>query len=173
MANESYIQEGTALTLNGTAGADYVMNFDGDGADGLAGTELEVSAQVDLGAGPRPYRYNWSLKVKTAGSGSQYNAFELYIAQAPEADSSQIDGNGEITASAARLTDGDIRYALRHIGNAVLNEIAADTYVGSGVFETTFRYATFVVYNGSGAALTTTDSDHKLIIEPVYDIPGT
>ena len=170
MANEAYINENTTntLKLNGEPDADYVMDFDGNETTGLPNTGLQVSAQVDLGSAARESMYNWSLKLKTAGNATQYSTFDLYIAKAPEIASSQIDGNSDVTSSAARLTDGDIRYALTYIGSAVCTEAETATFVGSGSFETYFRYVSFVVYNGSGQALSTTDGDHALYIEPVY-----
>ena len=59
MANELYIADGTILQINGEAGADYAWSV-----EGLADAAGRVSAQVDLGAAPREYIYQWIVTGK-------------------------------------------------------------------------------------------------------------
>jgi hypothetical protein len=155
MANESYMANGTALLINGEVGADYAFSV-----EGLANGAGRVSAQIDLGVAPRPYIYAWSCEVQFQATPTQYKGLELYIATAPDNDSSQIDG--DVGASDAALGDIDMRYNLTPIG-VVLSENAAasEKCVASGVFVAYNRYINIVAFDDSGAAVDGTDSNFR------------
>lgn len=160
MANESYVANGTALLINGEAGADYAFSV-----EGLTNGAGRVSAQIDLGAAPRPGWYQWSCEVQFQATPTQYATLDLYIATAPDGDSTQIDG--DVGASDAALGDVDMRYNLRHIGSVVSeNAAASEVCVASGEFQTSARYLTIVAYNDSGATVNATDSNFRFDLQP-------
>lgn len=160
MANEAYIANGTALLINGEVGADYAFSV-----EGLANAAGRVSAQIDLGAAPRPYVYQWSCEAQFQATPTQYATLDLYIATAPDGDSTQIDG--DVGASDAALGDVDMRYNLRYIGSVVSeNAAASEKCVASGEFTCYSRYLTIVAYNGSGASVNATDSNFRFDIQP-------
>lgn len=162
MANEAYIRKGTALTISGVAGADYAWSM-----EGLANGAGRVSAQIDLGVAPRPDELAWSCEVMFQATPTQGAVLELYVAGAPDGDSTQIDG--DVGASDAALGDVDMRYNLKRIGSVVSeNAAASEKCVASGRFRHTERYLTIVGYNGTGASVDATDSNFVFVLQPVY-----
>lgn len=162
MANEAYINNGTALLINGEAGADYAFSV-----EGLGNAAGRVSAQIDLGAAPRPHIYTWSCEVQFQATPTQYKGLELSLATAPDGDSTQIDG--DLGASDAALGDVDMRRNLKHIGYVVSeNAAASEKCVASGTIEIKTRYVTIVAYNDSGASVNATDSNFRFDLQPKY-----
>lgn len=162
MANEAYIVTGTALSINGEVGADYAFSV-----EGLTNGAGRVSAQVDLGTDPRPSDYAWSCEVQFQATPTQYATLDLYIAKAPDGDSTQIDG--DVGASDAALGDVDMRSNLQYIGSVVSeNAAASEKCVASGVFFCDTRYVSIIAYNGSGATVNATDSNFRFDLTPIY-----
>lgn len=162
MANEAYINNGTALLINGEAGADYAFSV-----EGLANAAGRVSAQIDLGAAPRPHLYTWSCEVQFQATPTQGTGLELYVATAPDGDVTQIDG--DVGASDAALGDVDMRRNLRIIGTVISeNAAASEKCVVSGTIELKTRYVTIVAYNASGASVNATDSNFRFDLQPKY-----
>lgn len=160
MANEAYIKTGTALLISGVAGADYAWSV-----EGVANGAGRVSAQIDLGASPRPGLYKWSCSVQFQATPTQYKGLALYRAGAPDGDSTQIDA--DVGASDAALGDVDMRSNLKSIGYVVSeNAAASEPCVASGVFEHTNRYLTLVAYNDSGATVNATDTNFIFTLQP-------
>lgn len=161
MANEAYILEGTKLKINGEAGADYAFSV-----EGLANAAGRVSAQVDLGADPRPFMYQWNCEVQFQATPTQYATLDLYIAGAPAHDSTMIDG--DVGASDAALGDVDMRHNLKYIGSVVSeNAAASEVCKASGIFSHYDQYLTVVAYNGSGASVNATDSNFQFDLQPL------
>ena len=109
MANAIYINKGSAVLAGGEAGADVAWSM-----EGVTNAAGRVSAQYDLGAVPRGAHIEWSCEVQFQATPTQYKGLELYVAGAPDSDSTQIDG--DIGASDAALGDVDMRKNLRQIG---------------------------------------------------------
>jgi hypothetical protein len=151
MANESYINNGTALLFNGEAGADVAWSMEGD-----------------IGAVPRPSKFKWSCEVQFQATPTQGGVLELYVAAAPDHDATQIDG--DIGNSDAALGDVDMRRNLMYIGQVVSeNAAASEKCVASGVFEFPFRYISLIGYNAAGASINATDSNFRFDLCPYYD----
>jgi hypothetical protein len=162
MANEDYIGVGTALLINGEAGADYAWSV-----EGLANSAGRVSAQIDLGAAPRPYLYAWSCEVQFQATPTQYAGLDLYFGTAPDNDSTQIDA--DIGSSDAALGDADQRYNLEYIDSVISeNAAASEKCVRSGTIYVPRRYLSLVAYNASGATVNATDSNFVFRLQPLY-----
>jgi hypothetical protein len=162
MANEAYIRKGTSLLINGEAGAAYAFSV-----EGLTTANGRVSAQIDLGAAPRPAWFSWSCEVQFQATPTQGLGLELYIAGAPDGDATQIDG--DIGATDAALGDIDMRRNLKSIGYVVSeNAAASEACVASGRFEHTERYISIVAFNASGATVNATDSVFRFDLQPIY-----
>lgn len=160
MANEAYIANGTALLFNGEAGANVAFSV-----EAVADAAGRVSAQRDLGAAPRAFMFSWSCEVQFQATPTQYGTLDLYIAGAPDGDSTQIDG--DVGATDAALGDVDMRRNLKYIGSVVSeNATASEKCVASGVFSHFDRYLTIVAYNDSGAAVNATDSNFRFDLTP-------
>lgn len=159
MANESYIKHETSRSINGEVGADVAFSV-----EGLADGAGQVSAQLDLGQAPRPYIFAWSCECQWQLTPDQYGTLDLYIATAPDGDSTQIDG--DVGASDAALGDIDMRKNLKYIGSVVSeNGAASEKCVASGEFATMQRYLTIVAYNDGGSAINATDSNFQFILD--------
>lgn len=162
MANEVYIAKGTALLINGEAGADYDFTV-----EGLSSGAGRVSEQIDLGAAPRPEEFEWSCELQWAATPNQYGTLDLYIAGAPDHDSTQIDG--DIGATDAGLSDIDMLRNLRYIGSVVSeNSAANEKCVTSGRFRHTMRYLSIVAVNNGGSTTHATDSNFRFDLRPIY-----
>lgn len=162
MANEAYIVKGTALLFNGEAGASVAISV-----EGVANGAGRVSDQKDWGAAPRPERYAWSCECQFQATPTQGAGIELYIAEAPDHDATQI--SGDVGATDAALGDIDMRRNLKSIGFVVSeNAAASEKCVATGEFTSTERYWSLVVYNSSGASINATDSNFRFDVSPVY-----
>jgi hypothetical protein len=162
MANQAYINKGTSKLVNGEAGADVAFSM-----EGVTTANGRVSAQIDWGALPRPAMYEWSCEVQWQATPTQGAVLELYVAGAPDADSTQIDG--DIGATDAALGDVDMRRNLTYIGCVVSeNATASEICVASGLFMFTQRYMSIVGYNAGGSTIHATDSAFRFNIVPVY-----
>lgn len=160
MANELYIATGTSQLFSGAAGADVAFSVEGV-ADGAGRT----SAQKDWGAAPRAYRYQWSCEVQWQATPTQYGTLDLYIAEAPDGDSTQIAGDQG--ASDAALGDVDSVLNMRYIGSVVSeNAAASEKCVAHGAFESNARYFSVVAVNNGGATINATDSNFRFDITP-------
>lgn len=162
MANEVYLRKGTSKLVNGEAGADVAWSM-----EGVANAAGRVAAQIDWGAAPRPDWYEWSCEVQWQATPTQGSVLELYVAGAPDADSTQIDG--DVGTTDAALGDIDMRRNLKFIGSVVSeNAAASEICVASGRFQFTQRYMSLVGYNAAGATINATDSNFRFNIVPIY-----
>jgi len=162
MANENFINNNTALLINGEAGADFAFTV-----EGLTNQNGRVSAQIDLGVAPRPSEYQWSCEAQAQATPTQFATLDLYIATAPDGDATQIDG--DVGNADAALADIDMRSNLRFIGNVVSeNAAASEKMVNSGTFVTTNRYISIIAFNALGATINATDSNFRFDLQPKY-----
>ena len=163
MANEIYVNNGTASLINGESGADYALS-----AEGVANAAGRVSAQIDLGAAPRPGIYQWSCEVQFQATPTQGSGLELYYATAPDGDNTQIDG--DVGVIDAALGDIDMRNNLYPFGYVVSeNAAASEKCIASGEITITARYLSIVIYNNSGATVNATDVNFRFDLQPKYN----
>lgn len=162
MANEAYINNGTELSINGEAGADYAFSV-----EGLANAAGRVSAQIDLGAVPRPGTFKWATKCQFQATPTQYKTLDFYIATAPDSTNTFVDG--QVGVADAALTDSDQLYNLKYIGSVTCESATSSvTLVAAGVFACAQRYLSIVAYNNSGASVHATDSAFQFKLTPYY-----
>jgi hypothetical protein len=163
MANESYINKGTAVLINGEAGAGVAWSM-----EGVANGAGRVSAQKDWGALPRPNRYSWSCETQWQATPTQGGVLELYVAGAPDGDSTQIAG--DVGSTDAAHADGDVRRNLQYIGSVVSeNAAASEVCVRRGEFTFSDRYMSIFGWNAGGASINATDTVTRFDIQPIYD----
>lgn len=160
-AGDAWVRVGTAITVHGASGADYSWSM-----EGVANAAGRVSAQIDLGASPRPGLYAWACEVQFQATPTQGKGLELYIATAPDHASTRIDG--DVGTADAALGDVDMRRNLRGIGYVVSeNAAASEKCNASGLVEISTRYVSIVGYNDSGAAINATDTNFYFSLTPV------
>jgi hypothetical protein len=162
MATAAYINKGSAVLAGGEAGAGVAWSM-----EGVTNGNGRVAAQYDLGAIPRAAMIEWSCEVQFQATPTQGKGIELYVAFAPDHDSTQIDG--DVGATDAALGDVDMRRNLTFIGYVVSeNAAASEKCVASGRFMATHRYVSFVGYNDSGATINATDTNFRFDFRLVY-----
>jgi hypothetical protein len=159
MTSKAYVLTETSIKVNGEAGADVALSAEGvlDGAG-------RVSTQKDWGSGARAYQYDWSCEVLFQATPTQYGTLNIYLATAPDNDPTQI--SGDVGATDAALGDLDQLKNLQFIGSVIAEEADTTKMVGSGEFESSKRYQSYVIHNDSGAAINATDSNFILTITP-------
>lgn len=161
MANEAYIKEGTPILISGAAGAAVAWSV-----EGLTSSNGRVSAQIDLGASPRPGWYSWTCEVQFQATPSQGFGLALYKAGAPGVSASMIDA--DIGNADAALGDVDMRRNLKQFGYVVSeNAAAGEVCRASGEFFHTQRYLSLVAYNDSGATVNATDTNFVFYLTPI------
>ena len=161
MANEAYVAVGTSQLFGGEVGADVALS-----AEGVANAAGRVSTQKDWGAAPRPFMYRWSCEVQFQATPTQYATLDIYIAEAPDGDSTQV--SGDVGTTDAALSDVDMLRNLKFVGSVVSeNATASEKCVASGIFSSYSRYFSAVIYNDSGATIDATDTNFRLDIQPV------
>jgi len=160
MANESYVKTGTALKVQNHNTPDAVWTV--EGTTNGAG---RVSAQIDLGASPRPGWYRWTCEVQFQATPTQGKGLELYKAAADDGTNTRIDG--DIGVSDAALGDVDMRRNLVPIGYVVSeNAAASEKCNASGHFFHPHRYISIVAYNDSGASVNATAANFLFTLQP-------
>jgi len=150
--SKAFITAESTIKVNGEAGADLAWSV-----ENITNGAGRVSAQLDLGAAPRASIFDWSCELLAQATPTQYAAFELYKAAAPEDDATQIDG--DIGAVDAALGDVDQVKNLAYFGSVVAEEADTTKMVGSGSFVHTDRYLSLVCLNNLGATINATDSN--------------
>jgi len=159
MANAVKIQTGTPVVLTNTGG-DYAFTL-----KNLANGAGRLSAQVDLGAAPRAWRYDVRVSLTAAGAltlGATYLAY-VYLSTS---DGTYEDGDkGTADAAVAALTElNNMRCVL------VLTPDDTGTEVqGSVEVPLSARYVSVAVWNALGGALANTDGTSLVRITPIYD----
>lgn len=162
MPNALYIDNETSILVNGEVGADVAWSV-----EGLTNGAGRVSAQKDWGAAPRASEFSWSCEVQLQATPTQYKTLSLYVATAPDGDSSQI--TGDPGTSDAALGDVDATENMMFIGQIVSeNAAAGEVLVASGVFQSTERYHSYVIVNNTGASVNATDSNFRFNIQPKF-----
>lgn len=162
MANEAYINKGTAKKVNGEAGADTAWSM-----EAVANGAGQVSAQIDRGAVPRPAIIHWVCEAQFQATPTQGKGIELYVAEALDNVNTRMAG--DLGTTDAALGDVDMRRNLRPIGYVVSeNAAASEKCITTGSFVSFARYITFVGYNDSGATINATDSNFVFFYQETY-----
>lgn len=162
MANEAYINNGTSLLISGDAGADIAWSM-----EAVTTGNGQVSAQIDLGAAPRPFIYEWSCEVQFDATPTQYSTLDLYISESPDGDATQR--SGDEGAADAALGDVDSLKNMKAIGKVIVeNAAASEKNVASGTFITFNRYISIVGLNDTGATINATDTNFRFDMQPKY-----
>jgi hypothetical protein len=157
MAKELYILEGTTLLIAGEVGADYAWSM-----EGIANGAGRLSAQIDLGADPRPYMYRWRCQVKYQATPTANTDLRL---RKVESDGTYADdGLGESDAAVATEPVNAKQF------HTVKTQAAGtQVNIGGGLVEIYEQYVSFVGWNASGATTDATDSNFKFFLTPISD----
>jgi hypothetical protein len=163
MPNAIYTDEGTSQLFTASGGnVTHTLTSLASGAG-------RISAQKDWGVAPRPYIYHLSAYTQFLTGGTAGQVVNIYIAEAPAGDSSQISGDLGASDVAIAAADVPARWNMQWVG-AISNEkgdTSKCTY--SGIFESRARYFSLVWVNDTDVALSATASQSGTDIQPMYD----
>jgi len=143
MTSKAYVVAETVVGINGEAGQDYAWSM-----EGVTNGAGRVSAQVDLGSAARAFQYRLDLEALWQGTPTQYATLDIYLAEAPDSDSTAIDG--DVGASDAALGDLDQVRNCRFLGTVVVEDADTTKMATSIEFETNARYITLIGINNGG-----------------------
>lgn len=161
MANELYIAESTLYKIQNHDTPDATWSV-----EGLANAAGRVSAQLDLGATPRPGLYVWQCECQFQATPTQGKGLELYVARAITGSNTRM--SGDIGTTDAALGDVDMRRNLLQIGYVVSeNAAASEKCIADGWFFHPFRYIQLVAYNDSGAAVNATAANFTFRLQKI------
>jgi hypothetical protein len=164
MANQVKINVGTVITFKSSGGNALFT------PTSLAQNAGRVSTQFDLGAAPRPIRYEWRAASKSAGTVVVGDTLVDIFASTQDVTSTGLmDGTpGLVDAALANI---DKTRNMQWLGALVCETTAAAAINGSGVIELTARYFSVVWINRLSTAigLSATATDHLFQLTPIID----
>lgn len=162
MSNDILQKDGTAFTFKSTGGSALWT------PTSLANGAGRLSTQLDLGASPRAYKFQWRLVLKFVATPSVGFLVRPYLLEAGSAATTYQDGIIGLT-DAAIATEAISMYAGKLLGPCGIQTAGTAFQVWSGRCKIQSRYVSLMLWNASGAALSATATDHEFRLEPVND----
>lgn len=148
---------GTIKSFQNSGGdVTWSINSVGNGAG-------RISAQLDLGASPRPLKHQWTLLLDFA-TATVGNLVRLYFVTAEGAATTYQEGVIG-TADAALTTEDLLKYGvLRVFSLPVMHTTASNCWRGE--IDLPGRYVSVALWNASGVALSASGNECRL--EPMH-----
>lgn len=155
MANDILQYYGTAKTAKSASG-DATFTF-----TSVANGAGRVSGSIDMGT-PRAGRYRVQVQYKGAATPTSGAALQVYLARSD--DNTTRDGN--LGSTDAAVSDADIPPQCLFVGNMPMDNVTTQQ-VASFEVETAARYLSVLLWNATGAAASSTATDHIVTITPI------
>lgn len=134
-------------------------------ADAIANNAGRQGALHDFGTAAIGRRFSWRFYTQCQATPTLGNVIRLYWKSSDGSHPDNDDGTGDAAVSAE-----DKLRNLLYLGSCIVDEAAANIeFVKSGMFFLPQRYGAPVLWNTSGATLTTDEAEHGFIITPVTD----
>lgn len=158
MASKQYFNPESAVSFKSSGGTILWT------PTSLANGSARHADQWDRGSGAKPGLYVVSIRLKSSSTLTVGNSARLYAAQSM--NTSDIPGripstDGTIASAADRLRN------LTLIGSVALDSTTnTDSFVSLGLCELFGRYISLVLINDTGQALSSTATDHEIILTP-------
>lgn len=157
MPNKIYVNPGTTLSFDGTAGANVAFSV-----ENIATNTGWVSARYDRGIGAQPSIYEWRSSIQWQGSPTKGNGMHFYLAAS---DGTNVDG--DVGTADLALGSEDQLVNLIPIGMVVVETSGTTKMVASGRFTCTSRYMSMVAFNRGGTTTNITDSNFTFEVTPI------
>ena len=123
------------------------------------------AALYDFGTASVARRLSFRFYTQCQATPTLGNLIRLYWKSSEGSHPDNDDGTGD-----AAVSSEDKLRNLMYIGSAIVDEGAANIeFVRSGYFFLPHRYGAPVVWNASGATLTTDETEHGMTLTPVPD----
>lgn len=134
-------------------------------ADAIANAAGRQGALHDFGTSSIARRFAWRFYTQCQATPTVGNLIRLYWKSSDGSHPDNDDGTGDAAVSAE-----DKLRNLLYLGAAVVDEAAANIeFTRSGMFFLPHRYGAPVLWNASGATLTTDEAEHAFILTPIPD----
>lgn len=161
MANKTYSLLETALTWK-PATQSPTETWE---ADSIANNAGRAGALHDFGAAAVGRRFAWRFYTQCQATPTVGTLIHLYWRSSDGSHPDNDDGTGDVAVSAS----DKLRNLLR-LRACVVDEAAANIeFVASGWLYLPHRYGGPVLWNTSGASLTTDEAEHGFILTPWTD----
>lgn len=156
--NKIYVESETAVTFaDGAQTPTVTITF-----SALATLTGRVSAQYDRGAGSLAPCFRWRATAQLTGTNVVGQTIEYYLATS---NGTNIDG--EVGTADAALASVNVLPALKYLGSVPVVQTTTNTNTtGSGVYCTSARYVSVVVWNASSLPFKTDTAVHKFSLIP-------
>lgn len=142
------------------AGGDVVLNV-----QNLANNAGAFSAQLNLGASPRPSVYKWRAHTKIPSAPTANTTIDIYAIWGDNSNNTNVDG-GYNNAGGALAN----KQNLKPIGQIVVEAASANIVLdSSGLVTIPSQFVQIAWFNNSGQALANTNTDHLFILESMAD----
>ena len=164
MSFSIYTNPGPPVTFrpSGGGGTGTLVNFN---IAALSASVGHLSAQFDLGVGPRPFLYEWRAKI-TLDNG--VNIGENLILKVCSSDGSIADGT--FSTADQSVASIDLFRNLQFMGSLELDNPQTVTVLqGSGIVQIYGRYVQLAIWNNTTTNIKSTTSASKVILTPVPD----
>lgn len=161
MANEILLKKQTPVIFS-TGGAN--QNFS---IANLAHGAGFRSARIDLGATTQPYKFEWRgyfQLTSTPASLDGFKGIDVYIITS---DATYPDGG--FASTEGSISSLYKTFNMKQIGSVILDSTSDSTFRGSGHFECYARYMQVAIFNNTGLALSSNQSNNGVIITPVVE----
>lgn len=165
MANAILTQLGTPKKFGPSGTGQDVLFTPTNVANGAG----RVSAQLDLGAAPRPQWYRWTAKTRPTSAPSVGTVVRMYLFVGDNASTARQAGTvGTADAGVAAET---LFYNASHILEQLVVDASSNTkdFQASGLVRIVARYVSVGWFNAMGVAFSATDADHEFVLTPVYE----
>jgi len=165
MANKIYLQTETAILFGSEAGDDVDWS-----TESIASAAGRQSAEHDFGAAPRSRLYRFEFWTQLQATPTVGLEVRVYIKQnGGEGASSDHPGNDDGTTDAAVSAEDKLRNLL-FVGSVVVDQAAANIEMKlDTMVEINARHIQLVLWNASGATITSDVAETKARLTPMPD----
>lgn len=151
------VTRGTSVSFK-ASGGDVAMTL-----TSLAASAGRQSAQWDRGASDLDYLYEWRAYIKFATTPVVGETYDLYLKTSDGTHLDNDDGTGDIAVSSS-----DKLKNLQQIGSITVDEASSTPeFSASGRVSIGARYVHLVAWNATADALSSTATDHGIILTPI------
>lgn len=151
------VTRGTSLEFK-SSGGDAALTL-----TSLATNTGRQSAEYDRGVGNLDLLYEWRAYCKFATTPVVGQLVDIYIKTSDGTHDDNDDGNTD-----AALSAEDKLRNLRRVGSIVVDETSSTPeFSASGVCNISARYIQVVVFNDTQDSLSSTATDHGVILTPI------
>jgi hypothetical protein len=170
LSSNLYFQAGSTKKWKSTGG-DALFTFTSvASAAGRIGARLDLGDLLAANSVARAGWYRWYVLTKlTSTTPVIGNTLDLYFGRwNDDATPGSGDGSAFIGSSDAAFSTAAGLNNMKLAGSVVVDAVTTPVLSTSGLVFLPYRYVSPILWNGSGAAASSTATDHEIWLTPVY-----